>query len=209
MSGTMSSADLAADLKASLHDAGEVFTAAGGADFVRLLDMALLDMARVRTRTLLGSVTLVAGQMAYALPADLFLYKADLWADPSRIGPPWAKTWPGRLPSVRIAWAGGTRQLLLNPPPTAQQIALLGDAFNFYYLAKHALGADEADTTLQAGDRGLLLLRAQAEAMRELAMRNIAKPMSIRDGLNSAPKNGTPAALYSALLQEFERATAC
>lgn len=208
MPGTMARNDLVADLKASLHDAAEVFTGASDADFIRLLDVSALDFARVRPRTLIGSVTLQANVPIYPLPADFYLYKADLWADPSRIGQPWEKTYAGRLPSIRTAEFSGVRSLVLQPAPSAQQIYRLGANFQFYYLAKHVIGVIDADTSINAGDRGLLILRAQAEAMRELAMRNIAKPMSLRDGMNSAPRNGTPSALYSLLLDEFERAAA-
>lgn len=208
MPGTMSRADLVADLKTSLHAAAEVFTAAADADFARLLDVAALDFARVRPRTLVGAATLIAGQIDYALPADFYLYKADLWADPVRLGKPWEKAWPGRLPSVRVAEVAGVRKLVLQPAPSAQHIALLGSEFKFYYLAKHEIGTATADTSIDAGDRGLLLLRAQAEAMRELAIRNIVKPMTMRDGLNSAPRNGQPSHLYAVLIAEFERVTA-
>lgn len=208
MGGTMARGDLVADLKASLHDAAEVFTGASSADFNRLLDIAALDFARVRPRTLLGSVTLQAGSPAYALPADFYLYKADLWADPSRMGQPWEKSYPGRLPSVRVAEVGGVSSLVLTPAPNAVQIARLGTSFNFYYLARHVIDDTAANTSIDAGDRGLLLLRAQAEAMRELAMRNIGKPVALRDGLNSTPRNGTPSALYSLLMDEFERVAA-
>lgn len=205
MSFSMARADLATDLKASLHDASGVFTAAGDADFKRLLDVAALDFSRVRPRTLIGSITLIAETSGYALPADCYLYKADLWADPSRMGQPWEKTYVGRLPSVREAEVQGVRSLLLQPAPNALQIARLGAEFNFYYLARHEIGETEADTSIKVGDRGLLILRAQSEAMRELAMRNITKPTSLRDGLNSAPRNGTPSHLYTVLMEEFER----
>lgn len=208
MPGTMARADLVADLKTSLHDAAEVFTAAADADFSRLLDVAALDFSRVRPRTLIGSATLIDGQNDYALPDDLYLYKADLWADQNRIGRPWEKNWAGRMPSVRVAFVSNVRKLILQPAPTARQIAQLGADFRFYYLAKHVIGTAEADTSIDPGDRGLLLLRAQAEAMREMAIRNIGKPTSMRDGLNMTPRNGTPSHLYTVLMAEFERVTA-
>ena len=207
MSGTMSRADLVADFKASLHDAAEVFTAANGADFSRLLDVAALDFARLRPRTLIGSVTLSTGTADYALPVDFHQYKTDLWADPGR-AKPWEKSWPGRLPSIRVAEIAGEKRLVFFPAPTAQQITLFGSSFKFYYFARHVIGTAETDTSIDAADRGLLLLRAQAEALRELAMRNIGKPVALRDGLNSAPRNGTPAALYQVLLDEFNQAAA-
>jgi hypothetical protein len=206
MSGTMSRADLVADLKASLHDAAEVFTAAGGADFARLLDLAALDFARPRPRTLIGSVLLTAGTADYALPDDFHAYKTDLWIDPGRAGKPWEKHYAGPAPRIAVAFIDGVQRLIFFPAPTWEQIAAWGSAFRYYYFARHLIGEAAAQTTLDAGDRGLLLLRAQAEAMRELAMRNIGKPVALRDGLNSAPRNGTPAALYQALLDEFRAA---
>ena len=76
----------------------------------------------------------------------------------------------------------------------------------FYYFGVHAIGSAAVDTTVSAPDRALLLLRAQAEAMRELAMRNVVKPQQMRDGYTSMPRNGTPAALFESLLAEFKGA---
>lgn len=208
MPGTMARADLMADLKASLHDAAEVFTAENDADFSRLLDVAVLDFARLRPRTLVGSLTLEAGQPDYTPAADFHFFKADLWADPNRMGRPWEKSWTGRLPSVVPATVDGVRKLVFQPAPSAQQIAVLGSTFRYYYFARHEIGETDAETTIQSADRGLLILRAQAEAMREMAMRNIAKPMQMRDGISSAPRNGTPSHLYSVLMDEFNRAVA-
>ena len=52
--------------------------------------------------------------------------------------------------------------------------------------------------------RTVAQVRAQAEAMRELAMRNVVKPQQMRDGYTSMPRNGTPAALFETLLAEFK-----
>lgn len=206
MAGTMTRADLVADLKASLQDAAKVFTATNDADFSRHLDAAALDMGRVRPRTMLGTVTLVAEQFNYTAPADLLSYKSDLWGIPGRRINPWETTYPGRLPDVRSAVSGATRELHFLPAPTTAQITVLGSAFKFYYFAAHSIGATAADTTMQAGDRGLLLLRAQAEAMKEMSMRNIAKPVSMRDGLSQGTRNGTPQYLFEQLLKMFEGA---
>lgn len=205
MPGTMSRADLVADLKASLHDAAGVFTAADDGDFVRLLDAAALDFGRVRPRTLLGSVTVEAEVAEYAAPADLADYKSDTWSA-GKMPAPWEDHYPGRMPRVRVAESGGARKLVFSPAPTARQIGLFGNAFKFYYLALHAIGDQAAGTTIKAADRGLLILRGQAEAMREMAMRNIAKPVQLRDGMSGGPKNGTPAYLFERLMAEFEAA---
>lgn len=206
MYGSMSKADLVADLKASLQDASKVFTAANDSDFERHLSASALDMSSKRPRTLLGTVTLIADQFNYAAPADLLSYKSDLWGIPASRIQPWETTHPGRLPDVRLAVSGSTRELHFMPAPTSFQIGVLGAAFKFYYFAAHSIGATAADTTIQAGDRGLLLLRAQAEAMKELAMRNITKPVQMRDGLSQGPRNGTPTALFDILMKQFNEA---
>ena len=46
---------------------------------------------------------------------------------------------------------------------------------------------------------------AQAEAMRELSMKNATTAYQLREGISATPKNGTPAYLYQELLAEFER----
>lgn len=179
----MSQADLVADLKASLHDAASVFTAATDGDFKRLLDAAALDMGSFRPRTILGSVILVAGQSDYAAPAGFAMFKSSLWGIAPIAAPrPWERGYPGKLPDAFESELAGVRQISLTLPPTAEQIAQLGNQYLFYYFAAHVVDAVAANTTIKIADRGLLLLRAQAEAMRELAMRNIGKPVTVRDG---------------------------
>ncbi len=206
MAGTMSQADLVADFKASLQDAKNVFTAESDADFIRHLVAAALDMGHKRPRTLLGNITLVADQYNYPAPANLHAYKSDLWGIPARRINPWEKNHPGKLPDVFVSGSAGALELHLLPAPSAFQIGVLGSAFKFYYFATHIIGATAADTTIQAGDRGLLLLRAQAEAMKEMAMRNIGKPVALRDGMSQGPRNGTPQYLFEQLMKMFEEA---
>lgn len=207
MAGTMSEADLVADLQGSLQDAANAFTAASSADFKRHLKAAALAFSRKRRRTLTGTLTLVADQAQYACPDALVAFKSALWGLASTIDPrPWEKSYPGRLPDAVVVEASGVRKIELRPAPTAAQISQLGSEYRYYYFAGHEVGADAAQTTIHAGERQLLLLRAQAEAMRELAARNIVKPMAVRDGLTQTPRNGTPSYLYHELLAEFEAA---
>lgn len=204
MAGSMSEADLVGDLKASLQDAAEVFSAANDADFKRHLVLAALDFTRHRPRTMLGTITLIADQFDYAAPADCMVYKSTLWG--ATRPHPWDKNWTGPMPAAKVVQGAAGRELHLTPPPTAAQIAVLGAAFKFYYFAAHVISTTAASTSIQAGDRGLLLLRAQAEAMKEMAMRNIKKPVQMRDGISSAPRNGTPSALFEALMKQYEEA---
>jgi hypothetical protein len=204
----MSEADLADDLKASIQDAAKVFTAAGDADFKRHLATAALDFGRKRRRTLVGSITLVGDEAEYPAPADFLAFKSHLWGiTPIARAKPWDKTWPGRLPDVRyVEKSDGTKKLALEPPPITSQISALGSEFRFYYYAAHSVNATAASTTILPGDRGLLLLRAQAEAMKEMAMRNLMKPVMVREGMSSSPKNGTPSYLYEKFMTEFAEA---
>lgn len=209
MPGTMSEADLAADLKVSLRDAGETFTAADNADFKRHLAAAAQAFGEKRPRTLLGSITLVAEQALYDAPANLRRIKSHLWGIAPRMrSQPWEKTWTGRLPDLRLV-EGATpsaRKLQLNPQPTAHQIAVLGAEFRFWYFANHEIASTAENTSITSDDRGLLILRAQAEAMRELAFRNVQKPVIVREGFGSQTRNGTPSHLYETLLKEFREA---
>lgn len=206
MPGSMSEKDLVEDLKASLRDTARTFSGAGDADFKRFLAAAALALGHCRTRTMVGELQLVADQEEYPLPEDFHYFKSSLWGiRPDPQIKPWDASWPGRLPDFYDVEVAGVRKAALRPAPSAQQIAVLGAAYRYYYSARHEIHAtDGALTTVKAGDRGLLLLRAQAEAMRELAMRNVDKPVQMIEGMSSAPRNGTPAALYRALLEEFE-----
>lgn len=208
MAGTMSQADLVADLKASLHDAASVFTAANDADFVRHLAIAALDFGRVLPLVKTGTLTLVADTASYAAPADLLRIDGEMWSSRGTLPQPWEASYPGQLPRPRVVGASGGKLIVFTPPPSAAHILALGSAFSYLYSAAHAIGAAATDTTIAAGDRGLLLLRAQAEALREMAIRNVGKPVQLRDGLSGTPRNGTPAALYQALLDEFNLAAA-
>jgi hypothetical protein len=205
MAGTMSQEDLVADLQRSLHDAAGVFSAPGNADWLRFLATALTAMQNKRPRTLLGTVTLVADTDTYPLAlADFASYKTHQWG--GRNIRPWLPEYPGALPRVTAVQSGDTWSLVFDPAPTMAHLQAYGSTFRFWYFGLHALGATPENATLAAADRPLLLLRAQAEAMRELAMRNINKPVALRDGISGTPRNSTPSALYQQLLAEWEAA---
>lgn len=205
MARTMSRVDLVADLKDALADAASIFTAAADADFQRHLDIAALDFARVRPRTLLGSITPTAGESDYPAPADCRVFKVSIWGSNERRNTkPWDEAWPGSLPKARLVETAEGLRLWLDPAPSARQITLLGATWRFYYRAAHSIGTLAADTTIAASDRHLLLLRAGAEAMLEMTKRNAHRPVQMRGELVSLAKNQTPAALYKQMMQQFE-----
>jgi hypothetical protein len=205
MAGTMSLDDLAEDLKRSLHDSASVFAADDFADLKRFLTLALADMAWKRPVTRLGQVTLTEGETRFSLAAypDVSNYKTHLWDKASGYPQPWEPGYPGALPRVCLQRDGALAHLVFDPAPSAAHIALRGSTFKFYYFGKHVIGTDAVDTTVTPQDRGMLLLRAQAEAMLELTIRNAGKPVQLRDGLSGTPRNSTPKALYDTLLGAF------
>lgn len=205
MAGGMGLRELVGDLKRSLQDAAEQFNAAGDEDFERFLSVAAVAMQDKRPRTQLGQVAIAAetARVPLTLP-DFHRYKTHVWG--SRAPAPWDPAYPGALPRICAVNEGNAWALVFDPPPTTRHIATYGSTFRFWYFSTHALSLDAAQTTLAPADRPLLLLRAQAEAMRELTMRSVHRPVSLRDGYSGAPRNSTPAALYEALLEEFRAA---
>lgn len=207
MAGTMSEADLVADLKISLQDSAASFSDAADGAFKRHLRAAADALIQFRPLVREATLTLVVGQPAYALPADFGSYVCDSYGEvPSARLNPWEEGYSGTLPSGRVYRSGAVPMLLLTPVPTSRHVAECGYSYPIRYLARHVIGAADADTTIAAADRALLLLRAQAEAMRELAVRNMTKPVQMRDGLTGVTRNSTPAALWQALLEQFEKA---
>jgi hypothetical protein len=201
--------ELVAEHKAGLLDAARFFDDPAGS-----LDAASLRHLRVaaralsiakRPRTLLASLALVADQPLYDAPADLVAVKVSDWGTAQLHRDPWNMP-RGPLPSLRRIELAGVAKLQLTPSPSAAQIAAFGATYNLYYQASHLI-PDAGDTPITAREIDLLLLRAKAEAMRELAIRNHSKPVTLRDGGGlSQPRNGTPAALYEAFLREFNEA---
>lgn len=199
MPSSMGMPALVGDLKASLIDSASAFRAPDDADFRRHIERAADAFAQLRPRTEVGEILLVADEPAYAAPDDMWRFKSALWG--VRRAHPWEPSWPGRLPDVREA----DGMLWLTPAPTAHQVAVLGASYRFFYYARHEITEDGSGTTLGLADRSLLLLRAQAEAMRELAMRDAVRPVTARDGFSGQPRTGTPGYLAEQFMREFER----
>lgn len=196
-----------AALKASLGEAAAQFRAPQDADFVRMLQLALPHMQAKRPVTRAGQIDLFAYQPSYLLAyPDFAAFKTHAWADPSLTPKPWEPAWPGAVPRVAAQCDGADWFLELTPAPTPRQLAVWGSTLRFWYFAEHVLSEVSGETTVNDNDQGLLLLRAQAEAMRELAMRNVVKTQQMRDGYSGTPRNGTPTALFELLLQEFREA---
>ncbi len=200
----MSRFSLIQDLQVSLGDAADSFKAANDGDFGRHLDCAAADFSRVQRHIRTSQLTLVPGQAAYAAPADLVSLHIVTWGKAERQRyQPWEDLHPGRLPTAHVISAAGGKEIHLSPAPNATQIGIAGSAFDFYYTAPHLIDKDAANTTVLGSNRDLLLLRAQAEAMKELSLRGAVKPVQLHKGMGSMPASGTPQALHDSLMKAF------
>lgn len=204
---SMARAALAADLKTSLRDAASAFNGAADADFLRLVDIAVGDMHRVRPLVRVAGFNFdidAVEASSYLLPADFVDFHSAIWGSKTDV-PMWDPAYvDGNLMPYPARSAAG-RVLCIAPPSLAQRNAY-GSRYSYRYFAHHSVGATDADCTVALADRGLLILRAQAEACRELAFRGITKPVALRDGQSQSPANSTPQAMWQALMREFEEA---
>lgn len=198
-------ADMAARLKASLLDSVRAFKEA---DFERHVDVAFRDMASRRPRVVIDDFLLVPGISTYECPNDLNQVCSCLYGrDHKAMVPIWADERVGVLPELRLCFRReGSRYLQLVPMPSAQQISILGYICEYTYAADH-IWTDQV-SSFSVFEEGLLLLRAQAEAMRELGIKNASTPYQLREGVSATPQNGTPSYLFSLLMAEFDRKVA-
>lgn len=203
---SMSLDALVVDLGAALGDAAGYFTDGERDEFPRLLETAAGALAQVRPRRRAATLTLVAEQADYTAPADLLRVLAESWgAAFLRDTPPWESAHPGRLPRASVAEGDAGRILRLQPPPSATQITWLGASWPYVYAARHVLSVTAADTTVPAAERELLLERAAIDAVRELATAGTRKPVQLHKGVGNVAASGTPAELWPALLEAWER----
>ena len=192
---------LTARLKGSFLDSVRAFK---DDDYPRLLDVALSDVSRLRPRHVWSSLVVWAGQRTYECPADLKHVISSHWGrDQKQQRDPWAINYPvTRLPEMAIGYdPQGARVLVCVPSPDASLIAQLGAAFEYEYAANHIL--NETACSLTEFEQSLLIVRAQAEAMRELAMKHVTTPVQLKEGMTTSAANGTPTYLYGLLMDEF------
>lgn len=197
---------LKTELAASLRDAVNKLDQ-DSTHLDRYLRAAAADFGRVRPRVLETSITLQSDVATYAMPAEARRFHSATWTDAWLAVEPWERPARIRVPRAVVREAsGGGRELVLTPPPKLAFICTVEAAQTVRYYADHVIGATDADTTIMDEDRDLVLTRAQAEAMKELAIRGSGKPVNIRNAsLGAAVSNMTPSALYRALMDIFER----
>lgn len=199
-------ATLREDLKVSLHESAQAFTDPD--DFDRLLDRAAQALVQRRPLTRTAELTLKANQNEYTpVPDDLVRPGFTRWANGERLKrAPWVAGHPPPRPRVTLVDGENGRALLVNPLPTASELAEHGQMLRYDYEARYTIADAAADTTVRPEDRWLLLLRAQAEACKELALKNIDRPVRVGSENSSQSSNGTPSGLYERLMREFRAA---
>lgn len=191
---SMTLSDLRTELATKLGCVADKFTDPDGLN--QLLTTAAADLARRKPTVVHATLTVTALQSDYASPADLHHVMGDDWGQAERAeNNPWDDAYPQRLPMLMKAWVSGSQVLRLLPAPTAAQVQALGSTYPYRYAIKHTLSETESETTVPDTQRDLLLLRATAEAMLQLAGRGVTTPVTLGPGGSNTPKNGTPGAL--------------
>lgn len=193
----------------SLQDALTIFGADAGAQDPHLdrhLDAAVTDFGRVAPLLVSTTLSLVADVANYVAPADAVrFHSTELVADQNEL-PPWDSSRLQIVPEPFITSIAGARCWQFRPTPTNAMLAKLGSSsYPYTYFARHVLSEVDGATTIILEHQSLLVMRAQVESMREMAIRNAHKPIAVRDGMYSQTKNGTPAALADQFMRMWEQ----
>lgn len=167
----------------------------------RHLDAALRAFDAALPLVVCDELSLTAGQSQYAAPADAWRFHSAAWTEAYRELDVWQR--PKRLPQARLRVADGQRIWVFNPVPSSSHLAALGSVYDYQYYAHHSIGDSDADATIELTDKPLFLLRAQAEAMKDIALRNSAKPVEIRASGSVSTVNGPAKSLYEQLMKQF------
>lgn len=198
----MSRAALLLSLQSELMDSAAKFDDAA---LDRQLGTAARDLGRVKPLVKRDTLSLESDKADYTAPADMVRPYSPIWGKAEMISKnPWDDDWPGRLPHLTLE--NGT--LYLTPPPTAKQITLLGSDYDYRYVAAWVIGETPADTNIPDALRDLILIRAVAAAMQDLAHRNLAKPTRLGECVSkgSQPQaDVTPTEIAKQLIERFER----
>ena len=170
----------------------------------RHIDVALAALSEIRPQLKIAEIKVAAGRDRYPCPADLIrIHKCNWGISAKSSQRPWDDSYVGALPEWRVFRdPEGKLVLFADPAPTVLQERLIGSCCQLIYTAAHVLTEDEC--SLNDEEIGLLILRAQVEAMREISMKNTTQSYQLREGISSTPMNGTPAYLYITLMDEFK-----
>lgn len=170
------------------------------------LATAVTDYNRVRPRIVGFDLQLVAGQRDYPAPAGaLRFHLCELVAANDQLDP-YDPRHVDHVPMpVLIRNADGARVWRFSPVPSQRLVNVFGSVYRYTAVVTHRLADTASETTFWAEDLPQLVMRAQVESLRALAVRNAHKPFTTRDPSQSQTRNGTPAALAQMVMADWER----
>jgi len=188
----MNLAALQTQLTKSLGDSAESFQG----EQIRLINIALTDYSRYRPLTLAASVRLQAGKQRYPVPENFIGFKHSLWGKSAL--PLWSTGRPHNIPRPQSL----SDALQFQQPITPAHIQHYGANYAYLYFAKHQI-LDNGDLTL-SGDHDLLVMRAQAQAMLELALHNADKQPAAHQHIGNQSSNSKPMHIHDTLMAAFK-----
>lgn len=198
-------------LAASLLDAVDIFgddAAAQAPHLDRHIDVAVAEFNRVAPLLIGDQLQLTQDESNYAAPAGAIRFHGSEIVDRQNALPPWDEFRVPEVPTPSIVRVAGVKCWNFRPAPSGYIVARIGVAYPYTYVSAHVLGADEEaedDTTIEEAHEPLLIMRAQVESLKDLAIRNAHKPVALRDPTYSQTKNGTPAALADQFFRMWEQ----
>ncbi len=195
-------------LASSLLDARSLFgedgSAAQGAALDNHLRAAAADFNRVRPRIEPFELTLIADQADYPAPAGALRFHLAEMVDSNALFEPYDPRRQPQVPLPLLIRTSTGRSWRFRPVPTQRLISALGCRYRYTAIVAHVLADDANDTTFADADLPLLVMRAQVESLRALAIRNAHKPFTTRDPSYGQTRNSTPAALAQMTLDAWE-----
>src|SRR3546814_19366321 len=108
--------------------------------------------------------------------SDLGFIASD-WVTRNAGRNPWDPCFVSVVPQPALVRTAAGTLWRFSPLPDCATVIRLGADFPYTYRAAHKLTETEADATFPADQLPLVILRAQAAAMRELAIRHAHKPV--------------------------------
>lgn len=195
-------------LASSLLDARSLFGEDGSAAQSAALDhhlrAAAADFNRVRPRIEAFELTLIAEQADYPAPAGALRFHLADMVDANAAFEPYDSRRQALVPLPVLIRTSTGRCWRFRPVPTQRLISALGCRYRYTAIVAHVLADDASDTTFADADLPLLVMRAQVESLRALAIRNAHKPFTTRDPSYGQTRNSTPAALAQMTLDAWE-----
>lgn len=170
------------------------------------LATAVTDYNRVRPRIEAWELQLVAGQQDYPAPPGALRFHLSDFVDANNALDPYDPRHLYQVPiPTLIRDSAGGRVWRFSPAPSARLIGVFGSRYRYTAVVAHVLSDVAGDTTFWPEDLPQLVMRAQVESLRALAVRNAHKPFTTRDPSLSQTRNGTPAALADQIFRDWER----